>query len=51
MISTFATVVLSLIATSTVSALVVPRATAPSGWDTAALEVCQSIPSDRDFVS
>ncbi|KAG2144884.1 expansin family protein, partial [Suillus cothurnatus] len=38
MISTFATVVLSLIATSTVSALVVPRATAPSGWDTAALE-------------
>ncbi|KAG1827213.1 RlpA-like double-psi beta-barrel-protein domain-containing protein-containing protein [Suillus subaureus] len=38
MISTFATVVLSLIATSAVSALAVPRATAPQGWDTAALE-------------
>lgn len=38
MISTFATLVLSLIATSAVSALVVPRATAPKGWDTAALE-------------
>ncbi|KAG1756705.1 plant expansin [Suillus paluster] len=38
MISTFATVLLTLIATSAVSARVVPRATAPSGWDTAALE-------------
>lgn len=38
MIPTFATLVLSLIATSAVSALVVPRATAPKGWDTAALE-------------
>lgn len=38
MISTFATLVLSLIATSAVSALVVPRATAPQGWNPAALE-------------
>ncbi|KAG1878029.1 plant expansin [Suillus subalutaceus] len=38
MISAFATVVLSLIATSAVSARAVPRATAPQGWDTAALE-------------
>lgn len=38
MISTFATLALSLIATSAVSAIVVPRATAPKGWDTAALE-------------
>ncbi|KAG2111622.1 plant expansin [Suillus discolor] len=38
MFSTFATLVLSLIATSVVSALVVPRATAPQGWDTSALE-------------
>ncbi|KAG0707690.1 plant expansin [Suillus ampliporus] len=38
MISTFATLLTTLIATSAVSALVVPRATAPSGWDTAALE-------------
>lgn len=38
MISTFVTLALSLIATSAVSALVVPRATAPAGWDTAALE-------------
>ncbi|KAG2078250.1 barwin-like endoglucanase [Suillus decipiens] len=38
MISTFVTLALSLIATSAVSALVVPRVTAPAGWDTAALE-------------
>ncbi|KAG2157177.1 plant expansin [Suillus clintonianus] len=38
MISTFATLFLSLIATSAVSAIVIPRATAPSGWNTAALE-------------
>ncbi|KAG2158189.1 plant expansin [Suillus bovinus] len=38
MFSTFATLVLSLIATSAVSAFVVPRATAPQGWDTSALE-------------
>lgn len=38
MISTFATLFLSLTATSPVSALVVPRATAPKGWATTALE-------------
>lgn len=38
MISTFTTVFLALIATSPLSALVVPRANAPSNWDTAALE-------------
>lgn len=38
MISPFATLALSLIATSAVSALYVPRATAPKGWDTVALE-------------
>lgn len=38
MFSTFATLVLSLIATSAVSALVVPRTAAPQGWDTSALE-------------
>ncbi|KAG1875206.1 RlpA-like double-psi beta-barrel-protein domain-containing protein-containing protein [Suillus tomentosus] len=38
MFSTFATLVLSLIATSAVSALVVPRTSAPQGWDTSALE-------------
>lgn len=46
MFSTFATLVLSLIATSAVSALVVPRTSAPQGWDTSALEVCQSIPCE-----
>jgi hypothetical protein len=49
MISPFATLALSLIATSAVSALYVPRATAPKGWDTVALEVRLSIPCDYGF--
>jgi hypothetical protein len=42
--SSFATLFLALIATSAVSARVVPRSTPPSGWDTADLEVCRLTP-------
>lgn len=41
-ISTFTTLFLALIATSAVSARVVPRTTPPPGYDTADLEVCYS---------
>jgi hypothetical protein len=46
-ITMFSSFVFALVTVSAVSARAVPRATPPTGWDTAALEVGSPLPSQR----